>query len=75
MGKAHSKALDNAEKSRWERARMLAIVTAQPHCKKKLDPRKFLPLPWDKEKAQPKAERKKTREEVKKRYEKLVENL
>lgn len=60
----------------WERARTLAIFSAQPHCRKRLDPKKLMPLPWDKKKApKPKQEsRKESSEEAKARYEKLLAN-
>ncbi len=32
----------------WERMRLLATVTIQPHIKKRLTPQQLLPLPWDK---------------------------
>lgn len=70
--KAHSRAIGNAERSQWERARMIAAVTVQPHCKKKIDPQKLLPFPWDKKKAQPKTEQKASREEIRARYKKLL---
>lgn len=33
----------------WERMRILATVTIQPHIKNKLTAKKLLPLPWDNE--------------------------
>lgn len=35
------------EKSAWERMRLLANISIQPHIKKKITPRKMLPFPWD----------------------------
>lgn len=32
----------------WERMRLHAVMTMQPHCKKRLSPAMVLPLPWDK---------------------------
>lgn len=37
-------------KDNWERMRMLACITIQPHVKNKLTPQKLLPLSWDKKK-------------------------
>lgn len=57
----------------WERMRMQACITIQPHLKKKITPRRLLPLPWDKEERRPKtrtytaAERKARRDEILKR--------
>ncbi len=31
----------------WERARTVAAITVQPHTKKKITPKRLLPLPWD----------------------------
>ena len=39
---------DELERARWERMRLLAAITVQPHCKKKITPERLLPLPWDK---------------------------
>ena len=36
-------------RDRWERMRLLASITIQPHVRRKLTPRLLLPLPWDKE--------------------------
>lgn len=35
----------------WERMRMLATITVQPHVKGKMTPQKLLPLPWERKKA------------------------
>lgn len=32
----------------WERMRLHAAYVMQPHCKNRLNPKKILPLPWDK---------------------------
>ena len=31
----------------WERMRLLAAITIQPHVKRRLTPGQLLPLPWD----------------------------
>jgi hypothetical protein len=31
----------------WERMRMLATITVQPHVKGRMTPEKLLPLPWE----------------------------
>ena len=36
-------------RDRWERMRLLASITIQPHVRRKLTPRQLLPLPWDKD--------------------------
>lgn len=35
------------QRERWERMRLHAVMTMQPHCKKRLSPAMVLPLPWD----------------------------
>ena len=32
----------------WERARLVAAISIQPHVKNRIKPEKLLPLPWDK---------------------------
>lgn len=34
----------------WERTRMLATITIQPHVRSKITAQRLLPLPWDKKK-------------------------
>ena len=55
----------------WERMRMNATITIQPHVKGKVTPQKLLPLPW--EKSIKKAEAPKvSAEEARKRFERLT---
>lgn len=46
-----SKAFQDFEEARqrqeWERMRLLASISIQPHIKEKLTPRQLIPLPWD----------------------------
>ena len=37
----------------WERMRMHATITIQPHTKKRIEPRALLPFPWEKTKTAP----------------------
>lgn len=46
---------DNRERSNWERTRILAAISVQPHTRKRITPRQLIPLPWDNEN-KPKAE-------------------
>lgn len=39
---------EGMERERWERMRLLGLMTVQPWSKKKLTAEKLLPLPWDK---------------------------
>lgn len=56
-------------KDKWERMRMLACITIQPHVKNKLTPQKLLPLSWDRKKAGIKAEHVTAKEAEKRRKE------
>ncbi len=38
---------EEQQRMHWERMRLLAAITIQPHCKK-ITQEKLLPLPWDK---------------------------
>lgn len=38
---------ESRQKDDWERMRLLATITIQPHVKGKLKPQQLLPLPWD----------------------------
>jgi len=38
---------EQAERSRWERVRLLGMMAVQPWSKKRLNAEDFLPLPWD----------------------------
>jgi hypothetical protein len=54
----------------WERMRMNATISIQPHIKGKMTPERLLPFPWEKPK---KAEAPKvSAEEARKRFERLV---
>ncbi len=45
--KAHKERQELREQGEWERMRLHAVMTMQPHCKKKLDPKKILPFDWE----------------------------
>lgn len=48
--RAYSEQRNTDFKANWERVRMLATITIQPHLgkNKKMTPEKLLPFPWDK---------------------------
>lgn len=58
------------EREAWERARTMATIIVQPHVRKRLQPRKLLPLPWDK--AKEKRAPHMTREQARRRFEQLT---
>ena len=45
----HRESEEEQERMHWERMRLLAAITIQPQCKKKITPEKLLPLPWDRD--------------------------
>ena len=47
VSKAFGEHEDMLERERWERMRLLGLMTVQPWSKKKLTAEKLLPLPWD----------------------------
>lgn len=76
--KAYAARRDFDYRDGWERARLLATITLQPHLKKgkEITPKKLLPFPWDKEaaRASGKAERIDP-ERQRRRMEELVKKL
>lgn len=57
------------QRAEWERMRMLATISIQPHTRQKITPEKLLPFSWEKRKAQTKTV---SREESLRRFEALV---
>jgi len=55
----------------WERMRTHACIVVQPHCKKKMEPKKMLPFPWDHKKTPKRDAPESTRE----RFEKIREKV
>lgn len=41
---------ETRERAEWERMRLLATITIQPHVKGHMRPEKLLPFPWEKPK-------------------------
>ncbi len=57
----------------WERMRLLACITVQPHVKGRVTPQGLMPLPWDNAGRQQKAAAPAmSREEQRKRFERLA---
>ena len=61
----------------WERMRLLATITIQPHVKGKLSPQRLLPFPWEWEKTKKTSleDRPVTREEDRRRLEALMRRM
>lgn len=74
---AYAEQRDTDFKDKWERMRLLATITIQPHLSKnkKITPEKLLPLPWDKKAGSKKEAPKLTAEQQRKRMEDLVKKL
>ncbi len=50
INEAWRKNEEEHDKVEWERMRMLACITIQPHVKGHMRPQKLLPFPWEKPK-------------------------
>ena len=44
---AYNKAEEQHFRTEWERMRMLATISVQPHVKNRLTPSRLLPFPWE----------------------------
>lgn len=53
--KAYNEQAEQQSRDAWNRMRLLACITVQPHTKKKMKPKELLSFPWD-EDEKPKAE-------------------
>lgn len=51
--KAYSDAREADFRAAWERTRVLATYTLQPHAKHHLVPKNWFPFPWEQPKAEP----------------------
>ena len=47
VAEAHTTHAENHLHDEWERMRLLATISIQPHVKNKVTPTRLLPLPWD----------------------------
>lgn len=73
--RAYNSERDSLYRNEWERMRMLATITIQPHLKKKITPGVLLPFPWEAKRSQnvkilPKNEEKERIRELMSRLEK-----
>lgn len=59
----------------WERMRLLATITIQPHVKGKLSPQRLLPFPWEEPEKKKTSRRPVSKEEDKKRFEALMKRM
>lgn len=73
--KAWQDMTDAQNRDAWERTRILAAISIQPHTKKKITPKQLIPLPWDKKKETRSDEPQLTPEEKRKRFEELAHRL
>ena len=56
----------------WQRMRMLATITIQPHVRSKITPQRLLPFPWESPKRKTAAEPIVSKEEDLERFKKLT---
>lgn len=75
--KAYVEQRDTDFKDNWQRMRMLATITIQPHLakNKKITPEKLLPFPWEKAKSSAKKGRDISPEQQRKRMAELAKKL
>ncbi len=67
---------EGANRSEWERMRLLGAITISPHVRKSISPDKLLPLPWDAEVSKKSREHPQlTAEESEKRFNALLERI
>ena len=59
---------ERGSRDSWERMRLHAVMTMQPHCKKRLNARSLLPFPWEKREAGPAESAAVSREEQRERF-------
>ena len=65
---------EQRERSAWERMRMQAVITIQPHVKGRVTPQRLLPFPWEKETKKPRR-KPTTAEEDMKRFEEVLRKV
>ena len=59
----------------WERMRLLATITIQPHVKGKVTPERLLPFPWEQPEKKKTSPRPVSKEEDRKRFEALMRRM
>lgn len=69
---AHREHHESLIRDAWERLRLHACISIQPHCKKKLTPKGLLSFPWDNKKSDDEVPQL-SREEHEARFRRLVE--
>lgn len=70
VSKACHERFEGQERMSWERMRMLATITIQPHLKKKITPERLLKFQWEMKPKRPIA----SKEEDRRRFEKLMKD-
>ena len=73
--KAWREMTDSLNREQWERTRLLAAITIQPHIRKRITPRQLLPLPWDQKQSRDDKIPELTDEEKRKRFEEIAHRL
>ena len=70
--KAHNEQRESEMQAAWNRMRLHACISIQPHVKNKLTPEKLLPFTWDAGEKEKVEAKKVSKEEAKRRFEKLA---
>lgn len=73
--KAWQETRDAEYKESWERTRLLATITIQPHVKQKLTAHKLLPFAWDNEQPEAPQAKQMTAEQRRKRMDEIAKKL
>lgn len=71
---AFNRRSESEERAKWERMRLHAAITIQPHVTKKISPEELLRFPWD-EKKEPRKGRRATRRTMAERRALMMEKF
>ncbi len=72
---AWNKERESQERDKWERMRLLAAISIQPHVSRKVTPQQLVPLPWDEEKPHEQRTKTLTAEEHRQRMEEIERRI
>ena len=70
--KAHNEQRESEMQAAWNRMRLHASIMVQPYMKRRMQPEQLLPFPWDAGKKAKAEDKKVSKEEARRRFEKLA---
>ncbi len=73
--RAYAEAREAEARDGWERMRLLATITIQPHVKRKITARRLLPFPWDNRRPEREERPRETREQSLEKLAAVLEKL